>query len=97
MRKLPKLGRHVRSPEGSVWKVAEVLKSGLTTYTVTCEAPSLLTKVPDAAAGHARQGVRRRTSNNESQDLAADLLLRARDAVSPRELRRKWRERNDYP
>ncbi len=68
MRKPPKLGRHVRSPEGGAWKVAEVFKSGLDTYTVTCE-----------------------------QDLAADLLLRVRDAVSPRDMRRKRRKRNHYP
>ena len=60
MREPPKLGCRVRSVTGGVWTVAEVLKSGIDTHTVTCLAPS--------------PGVR---------DLAADLLERARDSLSP--------------
>ena len=39
MREPPKLGRRVRSVKGDVWTVAEVLKSGIDTYTVTCAPP----------------------------------------------------------
>ena len=97
MRVPPRLGRHVRSPEGAVWKVAEVLKSGVDTYTVTCDTPSLIAKVPDLAADQVRQAVRRRTRDHHGQELPADLLQRARDAISPREMKRRWRERNYYP
>ena len=41
MREPPRLGHQVRSPEGAVWTVAEVFHTGLDTYTVMCEAPSL--------------------------------------------------------
>ena len=60
LREPPKLRSRVRSATGGVWTVAEVLKSGIDTYTVTCLAPS--------------PGVR---------DLAADLVERARDSLSP--------------
>lgn len=39
MRKPPTIGLRVRSEKGDVWTVAEVLKSGIDTYTVTCVAP----------------------------------------------------------
>lgn len=35
----PRLGRRVRSPEGAVWRVADVFHTGLDTYTVTCVGP----------------------------------------------------------
>ena len=92
-----KSGPLCRSPKGAVWKVAEVRKSGVDTYTVTWDAPSLITKVPNMAADLLRQAVRRRTRDPEGQDLPADLLQRARDAISPREIIRRWRERNYFP
>jgi len=39
MREPPTIGRRVRSAKGDVWTVAEVLKSGIQTYTVSCVAP----------------------------------------------------------
>jgi len=39
MREPPAIGRRVRSEKGDIWTVAEVLKSGIQTYTVTCVAP----------------------------------------------------------
>lgn len=36
MREPPRLGQRVRSVDGNVWTVAEVLKSGIDTYTVNC-------------------------------------------------------------
>ena len=78
-----KIGRHIRSSEGAVWKVAEVLKSGVDTYTVTCEAPSLMTKVPNMAAEHLRHAIRRKTRDRGNQDQAAD-LRRVRSPSEPR-------------
>jgi len=40
MREPPKLGGRVRSASGDVWTVADVLKSGIHIYTVTCVAPA---------------------------------------------------------
>ena len=96
MRVCPRVGRHVRSPAGAVWRVAEVLKSGIDTYTVTCVAPSRVAKLPDLAADQLRHA-RRRPRDHNHQDLAADLLQSAKDSMSPREIRRRWRERNYYP
>lgn len=100
MRAPPRLGRHVRSPKGALWKVAEVLTSGRDTYTVTVVAPSLTAKVPQLAADHLRHAVRRRTPDRDTRDLAADLLQRAqraKDSISPRAIRRRRRERNYFP
>ena len=96
MRVCPQVGRHVRSPAGAVWRVAEVLKSGIDTYTVTCVAPSRVVTLPHLAADQLRHA-RRRPRDHNHQDLAADLLQRAKDSMSPREIRRRWRERNYYP
>ena len=50
MREPPRLGRHVRSPEGAVWRVADVFHTGLDTYTVTCvEPPRHIRSVHDLA------------------------------------------------
>ena len=97
VRKPPRRGHHVRSPEGAVWKVAEILKSGHETYTVTCVAPSRMGKMPNLAADHMRNAVRRRTRDPDNQDLAADLLERARKSISPHEIRSRRRRRNYMP
>lgn len=40
MRDAPRLGSRIRSPQGAAWTVADVVKSGKTTFTVTCVARS---------------------------------------------------------
>jgi len=83
-------------PSGGRMESCEVLKSGIDTYTVTCVAPSRVGKLPDLAADQLRHA-RRRPRDHNHQDLAADLLQSAKDSTSPREIRRRWRERNYYP
>ena len=87
MREPPAPGRLVRSPEGAAWRVADVFHTGLETYTVMCEKPPLIAKVPELAADHLRQ----------ADALAADLLHRAKDSIARQEIRRRWRERNYFP
>jgi len=40
MRDAPRLGSRIRSPQGAAWTVADVVKSGKNTFTVTCVARS---------------------------------------------------------
>src|SRR5262245_13885100 len=40
VRRLPRPGARMRSESGAVWVVAEVLQSGVDSYTVRCVAPN---------------------------------------------------------
>ena len=82
MREPPAPGRTVRSPQGAVWRVADVFHTGVDTYTARCEEPRLIAKMPKLATDQLRQ----------ADALAADLLHRTKDAVNRR---RCERNRND--
>jgi hypothetical protein len=81
LEELPPRGTRVRSREGAVWIVDEVLQSGRETYTVHCLARrAYVRKLRDRATG--------------DRDLAAELLEAARhtsEGVTERRHRRRYR------
>ena len=108
--KPPRLGSRVRSPRGSVCTVAEVIDWGSNTYTATCVAKaSPLDAVPKRAADQeqpTKESEVAKEPRGDDRDLAADLLQRtrdslllqrAKDSLSPRAIRRRWRRRNYIP
>jgi hypothetical protein len=110
MGKPPRLGSRVRSPRGAVCTVAEVVDWGSDTYTATCVGKaSPFDAVPKRAAGRkqpTKESEVAKVPHRDDKDLAADLLQRtrdslllqrAKDALSPRAIRRRWRRRNYIP
>jgi hypothetical protein len=98
MGKPPRLGSRVRSPRGAVWTVAEVKDWGSDAYAVTCVGKaSPFATVPKRAADRETEAAERRKRDPYDKDLAADLLQRAKDSLSPRAIRRRWRNRNYLP
>jgi hypothetical protein len=104
MRDPPRLGSRVRSRRRATYTVAEVIDWGSDTYTAICVGTaSASATVPERAAGQ-ESAVRER--HRYDKDLAADLLQRtrdslllkrAKDSLSPRAIRRRWRDRNYLP
>ena len=79
----PKLGSRVRSPRGAVWTVAQVIDYGSDTYTATCVGTSRVAAVPRRAPDHVNEAVKQRERDRNDKDVAADLLQRAKDSLSP--------------
>lgn len=93
----PKLGSRVRSPRGAVWTVAQVIDYGSDTYTATCVGTSRFAAVPRRAPDHVNEAVKQRERDRNDKDVAADVLQRAKDSLSPRAISRRWRHRNYIP
>jgi hypothetical protein len=85
--------------------VVEVIDWGSDTYTAICVGKaSASATVPERTAGREKAAARER--HRDDKDLAADLLQRtrdslllkrAKDSLSPRAVRRRWRDRNYLP
>jgi hypothetical protein len=82
----PRVGSRVRSPRGAVWTVAQVVDYGSDTYTAAC-----------VGASRMDEAEKRRNPDRDDEDLAAGLLQRVKDSLSPRAIRRRWRHRNYIP
>ncbi len=73
MQEPPKLGQRVRSVDGDVWTVAEVMKSGIDTYTVSCTPR--LGSVQDLAADllePARKSILRQINHGRTAPMLID-------------------------
>ena len=89
--------------------MAEVIDWGSDTYTATCVGKaSPFATVPKRAADQKTEAAKQRKRDPKDKelaaerdpndkDLAADLLQRAKDSLSPRAIRRRWRNRNYIP
>ena len=55
MHKPPKRGGRVENSRGDEWVVAEVLQSGVDTYTATCVAPRESESAPERAMAYVRR------------------------------------------
>jgi hypothetical protein len=98
MGKPPRLGSRVRSPRGAVWTVAEVKDWGTDAYAVTCVGTSRAAPVPHQEVDHVNEVIKHGKRHRDDKTLAADLLQRAKQSLSPRAIRRRRRDRSRvYP
>ena len=97
MREPPGVGSRVRSRRRRVCYVAQVIDSGSDTYVATCVGESRVVTAAHRPAHRTNEAVRQDERDLIERDPAADLLRRVKELVSPRAIRRRWRDRNYLP